>query len=166
MTRRRPSSWLAGERGTVVWFAMNVMGLMACVALVLPIGFATVLRARTATAADAAAIAAGVDARAQLIETFARPFFPVPHVYSEERLQAAAAAYALDNDAVIVDFDLDGRVAFPGQSVHVTVEVCRGGTSVEARASASLTDVDLVELEDDDREPSLPAALCGSGLFG
>jgi len=135
------------ERGAIVLFLMITFLIIGAVAVLLPIGYASVLRARTATAADAAAIAAGVEIRRQLVETLAR--LQPPHVYSEELVAAAAGAYALRNGAVLTDISVhDDREALV--RVHST-DTRMGGVPPEVRARSrvdlALLRVRLIDLE-------------------
>jgi len=104
------------ERGTIVWFVGIVMMLILVVVIVLPIGYAAVVRARAATAADAAALAAGVEIKRQLIETTGSS--PVlgpcgvvsilpPCVYDRDLVEARAQALACANGSEIASYDFD-----------------------------------------------------------
>jgi len=136
-----------GERGAIVLYLMITFLIIGAVAVLLPVGYAAVLRARTATAADAAAIAAGVEIRRQLVETIARG--QPPHVYSDGLVAAAAAAYALRNGGVLTDIsvheDREARVRVHSTDTRV------GGVPPDVRARSrvdlALMRVRLIDLE-------------------
>ncbi len=116
----RPAARLADDRGTI---AGGVYAILVVTLLIGVIGFqvgrAGTISASAQTGSDAAALAAGEDLRAQIIQWMATTAGTTPFVPSYGRAAAAAHAFAARNDVVIADlrFAQSGPLSF---DVHVT----------------------------------------------
>jgi hypothetical protein len=129
-----------GERGQITPALMLlVVALLAAGVLLLQVGRATVIQARTTTAADAAALAAAGDLRDQLAEQLRETGFNEPRPISVTRMRRDADTYARRNGGRVVDFE----VRLSQFEIYVQVESLQamdGAAGVDSAGRRGLTE--------------------------